>query len=98
MRLSAKSDPAGDEVGGLISHAGLNVGTRQVLRPVVAPGVRVGRVADGIGAVAQLDGPVAVERVEVRDRSHPLTSVAEQRDSGDVLIRAVRQRAFKAQG
>lgn len=62
----------GYEVGFLVGHIYLNVCIREVLWPIVLPGVRVSRVADGIGAVAQFDAPVFVERVEVRDRTHPL--------------------------
>ncbi len=78
---------ARDEIGGLIRHACLDVRVGEMLRKVVFPGVRVGGVADGIGAVTQVDGPVSVDRVEVRDGSCPLTSVAEQGDRGNVLIR-----------
>jgi hypothetical protein len=53
--------------------------------------VRVSWVADGIGAVAQVDGPVGVNRVEILDRSDPLGAVAEQRDRRDVLIGTRRQ-------
>ncbi|OAR19597.1 hypothetical protein A8144_14020 [Mycobacterium leprae 3125609] len=76
----------GYEVGFLVGHIYLNVCIREVLWPIVLPGVRVSRVADGIGAVAQFDAPVFVERVEVRDRTHPLAPVAEQRDGGNVLV------------
>src|SRR5580698_6186290 len=51
---------AGHEVSGLIDHAVADVEVAGVLRPVVLPGVRVGRVADGVGAVTQVDGPVGV--------------------------------------
>ena len=65
-------DPARDEVGRLVRHACLDVRVGEVGGPVVLPGVRVGRVADGVRAVAQVDGPVAVDRVEVRDGSRPI--------------------------
>src|SRR3984957_10546616 len=76
---------AGDEVGGLIDHAVADVEVASVLRPVVLPGVRVGWVADGVGAVAQVDGPVGVGRIEIGDRPDPLSAIAEQRDRRDVL-------------
>ncbi len=68
-----------------------------MLWPVLLPRVRVGRVADRVGAVAQLDGPVVIGRVEVGDRTHPLTSVAEQRDRGDVLVDTRRQGAVETE-
>jgi len=87
-RARVRLQLACDEVGGLVGHARLDVGTGEMLRPVVLPGVRVGRVADRVVAVAQLDGPVVVNRAEVRDRTHPPASVAEQGDGRDVLIDA----------
>jgi len=68
-----------------------------MLGPVVVPGIRVGRVADRIGAVAQLDGPVVIGRVEVRNGTHPLASVTEQRDGRDVLVDARRQWAVETE-
>jgi len=38
--------------------------------------------------VAQVDGPVGVDRVEVGDRPDPLAAVAEQCDGRDVLVGA----------
>ncbi len=74
---------AGHEVGVLVDHNCLNVRIREMLWSIVLPGVRVSRVRDGIGAVAQLYIPVLVERVEVRDRTHTLAPVVEQRDGGN---------------
>ncbi len=49
------------EVGRLVDHAGADVGGREMVGPVVLPVLRVGRVADRIVTVAQLDGPLGVE-------------------------------------
>ena len=89
--------PARDEVGGLIHHARVDVRLGGVIDPVRLPRVGVGGVADRIGAVAQLDGPLGVERVEVRDGPHPCDAVAEQGDRGDLLVHARGQRVVEAE-
>lgn len=82
---------SGNEVSRLVDHARRDIGPGEVLGPVGLPGVGVGRVADGVVAVTQLDGPIVVGGAEVGDGADPLTAIAEQRDRGDVLITAGRQ-------
>jgi tRNA pseudouridine38-40 synthase len=85
------------EIGCLIGHACLDVRVGEMGGPAVLPGVRVRGVADRVGAVTQVDGPVAVGRVEVGDWSGPLTSIAKQGDRGDVRIGAGRKRAVETE-
>src|SRR5271166_6549909 len=90
-RIGLRLQLSGDVVSRLVDHARGDVCAGLVLWPVSLPGMRVGRVADGVGAVTQVDGSVVVDRVEVRDGADPLSSVPEQRDRGDVLVGARRQ-------